>query len=160
MGWLSSLFGAKKMSDWEIVKQIGENETDRLRAAMERRPRVSQETIVACSKRFNSLEEIGVLYPQMRRDDFCEAELLALKSGTLAEDQFNLVMYTREWVLSGGDKRTIFPVWLQGEGRQRFTVELNRQWLASGHRTMTFTEWYANRRRQLSWPVSDNYLGR
>jgi hypothetical protein len=144
MGWLSSLFGGRKMSDMEILKQVAENETDRLRVEMERRPRVSPETIVACSKRFGSLDDIGVLYPQMRRDDFCEAALLALKSGTLGEDQFNLVMYTREWVLSGGDKRTIFPGWLQGEGRQRFTVELNRRWLASGYRTMPFNEWYMN----------------
>jgi hypothetical protein len=132
------------MSDMEILKRIAEKETDRLREEMERRPRVSQETIVECSKGFGSFENMGVLYPQMRRDDFCEAALLALKSGTLAEDQFNLVMYTREWVLSGGDKRTIFPAWLQGEGRQRFTVDMNRQWLASGHRTMTFNEWYVN----------------
>jgi hypothetical protein len=144
MGWLRSLFGGRRMSDVEILKQIAENETDRLRAEMERRPRVSPETIVACSKSFGSLDDIGVVYPQMRRDDFCEAALLALKSEALAEEQFDLVMYTREWVLSGGDKRTIFPAWLQGEGRQRFTVDLNRQWLASGHRTMTFNEWYVN----------------
>lgn len=142
MGWLGSLLGARKVDGWELFKQAAQAETERLRDEMERRPRLGAEKIASCAEYFETFEGISAIYPQMRRDDFCEAALLALKSGTLEESQFNLVMYTREWVVSGADKRIDFPSWLQGEGRQRFTVHLNRQWLASGHRTMTFNDWY------------------
>jgi len=81
MGWLNSLFRARKMSDWEILKQVARNETDRLRAEMEREPRASPETIAAYSESFGSFEDMSVVYPRMRRDDFCDAALLALKSG-------------------------------------------------------------------------------
>jgi hypothetical protein len=69
--------------------------------------------------------------------------LIALGSGTLEEQQFSFLMYFREWVLTGADKRVDFRDWLAGEGVTRFAVDLNDQWLASGHcREMSFEEWY------------------
>jgi hypothetical protein len=144
MGWLGSLLGARKVDSWELLKEAAKAETARVRVEIERTPRASAEAITECASQLGDFDSLNYFYNNMRRDDFCESALLALKSGTLEESQFNLVMYTREWVLTGSDNHIDFPSWLQGAGKQRFAVDLSSQWINSGHREMSFEQWYVH----------------
>jgi hypothetical protein len=55
-------------------------------------PGASSEAIKDC-RAARAFEGLNYYYNNMRRDDFCEAALLVLKSGTLEDGQFNLACY-------------------------------------------------------------------
>lgn len=138
------VFGGVLMSRDSIdaIKDGARENTRRERRRLEQSPRASRDEIVRRAAEFTLLGPRST-YSTMRRDDFCDVVIAALKSGRLSGQEASQAIYAREWVLSGGDERLSLPEWLEAEGAER-VMALNREWLASGKREMSFNEWYPN----------------
>jgi hypothetical protein len=133
-------------NELDAMKQTGREETARRRTAVEQRPRASLAEIGIKAAQYSPMH-VGPdsIYNTMRRDDFCDVVLTALRAGTLSETEATLAVYTREWVVSGSDLRTSFPEWLEAEGPQAMS-SLSQEWLRSEASQRTpFNDWYATR---------------
>jgi len=124
--------------------------TARHRQAIEQTSRASVAEIQMKAAQFSPKELLGPAsaYNTMRRDDFCDVILTALREGSLSEEDATLAVYMREWVLSGGDLRTPFPEWLaSGEALDRLGV-LQNEWIRAAFKDaaikrMSFNQWLA-----------------
>jgi hypothetical protein len=130
-----------------VAEDFWRENTASRRQAIEQTPRVSPVEIARNAAQF-TLAGMEGTYNTMRRDDFCDVVLAALRTGNLSDRDASHAVYMREWVLSGADLRTSFPEWLAtGEVHDGFAV-LQREWLQAARqdeaiKRMSFNEWLA-----------------
>jgi hypothetical protein len=131
------------------VKQVARENTARRRQAIERTPRASLAEIGLKAAQFSPRDlGPGHLYNIMRRDDFCDVVITALRAGTLPDNDATFAVYLREWVLSGGDIRMSFVEWMEsGECLNRIGV-LQNEWLSAASndatvKRMSLNQWLA-----------------
>lgn len=141
--WPDASQPAGQRTDMDALKQVARENTARRREELERTPRIDRAQIARSAAQF-TIGGAGSIYNESRRDDFCDVVLGALKTGRLSDQDSTQAVYLREWVVTGGDKRTSFPEWLMNEGLERKTF-LDRQWLSSGEKRTSFEEWYTQR---------------
>ena len=127
----------------EALKQVARENTARRREELEQTPRIARAEIGKHASRF-TIGNAGYIFSEMRRDDFCDVILAALKAGRLSDQDAAHAVYLREWIVTGGDKQISFPEWMVKQGLQRKTF-LDHKWLSSGEKRMTFEQWYTQR---------------
>jgi hypothetical protein len=145
---------AFKQGDVDVMKQVAKQTWLRRRQELDRGPRASPKEITARSKRLQTIDGLRNAYDEMRRDDFCDVVVAAVKDGKLSPDAETMALFYREWVLSEADLQMIsFIEWLDVDGRMRMQV-LNAEWVGSrlglpresADRAMPFNKWLVSNR--------------
>jgi hypothetical protein len=126
----------------DAIKQIARQNEERQRAELERTPRLSDAEIASQAKRLRSINQLAVLYSELRHADFCDVVAAAVRTGNFSnEDEVSFALIAREWVRTGNANRTSLPEWAAKSGRDHM-LKLNRDWLKSGvDRRTTFHQW-------------------
>jgi hypothetical protein len=136
---------AQRTGDIEFMKQVGRQNSLRQRLRLDQGPRASAAGNVERAARLRTIDDVTSACREMGSKDFCDIVLAAVRLGNLSKDGTSIALQLREWVITGAHLRTSFPEWLAVEGRERLAL-LNREWLASPDRRMSFEEWYTNRK--------------
>lgn len=145
MGLWKTLFGGRAsptVDPWEVLKQQAKERARQQRESIEAQPRMRPAEISSRISQLRTIDGAYQSYSKMRRADFCDVIAGAVKAGNFSEDDASTALHLREWVRSGGDVKLSFPEWLEAEGSAHF-LDLNRQWLASGDRNISFNDWLA-----------------
>jgi hypothetical protein len=141
--WPDTSQPAGQQTAMDAVKQVAQKNTARRREELEQTPRIAGAEIARHTARF-SIGGAGQLFSELRRDDFCNVVLAALKARRLSDQDAAHAVYLREWIVTGGDKQMSFPDWMMKHGLERKTF-LDHKWLSSGEKQMSFEEWYTQR---------------
>jgi hypothetical protein len=103
--WPDTSQPAGRQTALDAVKQVAGENTARRAEELEQTPRIARAEIAVHAARF-TIGGGGHIFTELRRDDFCNVVLAALKAGRLSEQDAAHAVYLREWIVTAGDKRT------------------------------------------------------